>query len=173
MRHLILTGLLICSSLGLSAQGSAPKAEPRVQALDATICELYTLISGPEGKARDLGALRALLHPDAQHAFVHRGPDGTPLLRRFELEAFLQFTQPVWEKGFYEQEVGRRVEVFGNLAHAFSTYEVRLKPEGPVVRRGINSFQFVHDGKRWRLLSALWEGESADSPIPSRYLERP
>ncbi len=173
MRHPILTGFLICSSLGLSAQGSAPKPEPRVQALDATVRELYTIISGPAGQKRDLGALRALLHPDAQHAFVHRGPEGGPLLRRFELEAFLQFTQPIWEKGFYEQEVARKVEIFGNIAHAFSTYEVRQKPEGPVLRRGINSFQFVHDGKRWRLLSALWEGESGDSPIPVRYLERP
>lgn len=173
MRHLILASFLLGSPLGLSAQAPISKPEPRTQALDATIRELYTLISGPEGKVRDLGALRALLHPAAQHAFIHRGADGLPLLRRFELEAFLQFTQPIWEKGFYEQEVARRVEIFGNIAHTFSTYEVRLKPEGPVVRRGINSFQFVHDGKRWRLLSALWEGESVDSPIPLRYLERP
>lgn len=173
MRHVVLLCFLSCSSLGLFGQGQAPRPETRVQALDATIRELYTIISGPAGQKRDLGALRALLHPEAQHAFVHRGPDGLPALRRFELEAFLQFTQPIWEKGFYEQETARRVESFGNIAHAFSTYEVRLKPEGPVVRRGINSFQFVHDGKRWRLLSALWEGESADSPIPSRYLERP
>lgn len=173
MRPLLLATALLTSSTGILAQAQFPTSDPSAQALEATVRELYTIISGPEGKPRDLVALRALLHPEAHHAFVHQGPDGQPVLRRFELEAFLQFTQPIWEKGFHEREISRKVEIYGHIAHVLSTYEVRAKSEGPVLRRGLNSFQFVHDGKRWRLLSALWEGESQAVPLPARYLERP
>lgn len=163
--------VVLNAALTLVAQPApSPQPQGREAALGRTVGDLYALISGPEGKVRDVASLRAMLHADAQHAFVHAGPDGRPVLRRFELEAFLRFTQPIWEKGFYEREVARRTEWFGHIAQVFSTYEVRLKADGPVVRRGINSFQFVHDGDRWRLLSALWEGEGPGEAIPSRYL---
>ncbi len=163
--------LLFLSTFGVMALAqTGGRDEARLKALDGTVGALYATISGPEGKARDLTALRAMLHPQARHAFVVRDAEGRPQLRQFGLEDFLQFTQPVWEKGFFEREIARRVEIYAHVAHVFSTYEVRLKAEGPVVRRGINSFQFMHDGERWRLLSAFWEGETGDEPIPDRYL---
>jgi hypothetical protein len=53
----------------------------------------------------------------------------------------------------------------------FSTYESRnkLADEKPFMR-GINSIQLWNDGKRWWLISVLWENESEDNPIPGRYI---
>lgn len=147
--------------------------EARRRALDETVSSLYATISGPAGQKRDLTRLKAMLHPEAMHAFVHAAPGEAPRLRSFKLEDFLAFTTPIWERGFYEREIARRVDHFSNFAQVFSTYEVRLLAEGPVVRRGINGFQFFFDGKRWLLWSALWEGESEGSPIPSGYLHSP
>jgi len=53
----------------------------------------------------------------------------------------------------------------------FSTYESRrtLNDEKPFMR-GINSFQLWYDGKRWWVITILWQGESPDTPIPEKYI---
>jgi len=55
--------------------------------------------------------------------------------------------------------------------HVFSTYESRrtLNDEKPFMR-GINSFQLWYDGKRWRVITILWQSESPDTPIPEKYI---
>jgi len=63
-----------------------------------------------------------------------------------------------------------KVETYGHLAHLWSTYELRLQPDGPPTVRGINSIQAVFDGKRWRVLEILWQAETPDLPIPEKYL---
>lgn len=47
-------------------------------------------------------------------------------------------------------EIGRRTEIFGNIAHVFSTYagKHKLSDKEPFLR-GINSFRLLYDGKRW------------------------
>ena len=49
--------------------------------------------------------------------------------------------------GFFEQEIARKVEAFGDFAHVWSTYEGRRTPadEKPFLR-GINSIQLVRQG---------------------------
>ena len=72
--------------------------------------------------------------------------------------------------GFYEKEVHRETQRFGNIAHIFSTYESRIKADGPVIARGINSIEAFWDGKRWWIASAIWDEERADNPMPKEYL---
>lgn len=72
---------------------------------------------------------------------------------------------------FFEREIARRLDCFGNVCQAFSTYESRRAPsdEKPFVR-GINSIQLVNDGRRWWIASVVWDTERADNPIPAQYL---
>lgn len=73
--------------------------------------------------------------------------------------------------GFFENSIANRVEVWDHMAHVWSTYESRhAKGEQPFAR-GINSFQLVHDGKRWWILSVYWEGEDPQHPLPEKYLK--
>jgi len=73
--------------------------------------------------------------------------------------------------GFYETEIARRTEQFGQMAHAWSIYESRHDPSDPEpFSRGINSIQLFHDGKRWWIVSIYWQQESAQAPIPKEYL---
>ena len=76
------------------------------------------------------------------------------------------------EKGFYETEISRATEIFGNIAHAFSTYESRRRPQEAPFARGINSIQLLHDGERWWVTAMVWDAERADNTIPARYLPR-
>ncbi|MCH7603069.1 MAG: hypothetical protein IIB54_09905 [Planctomycetes bacterium] len=62
------------------------------------------------------------------------------------------------------------MDVFGSIAHAFSTYETRREPDAIPVARGINSLQAMHDDKGWRIVSIFWTGESDRNPIPEQYL---
>ena len=66
-----------------------------------------------------------------------------------------------------EKELARRTERFGSIAQVFSTY--RRDVDGSE-ERGINSLHLRHDGARWWILSLLWAPESADCPLPKRYL---
>lgn len=74
------------------------------------------------------------------------------------------------ELGFREREIARREELFGNIAHVFSTYEgVREGDPEPFVR-GINSIQLLNDGSRWWIVSVYWQAEGPVNPLPARYL---
>lgn len=73
--------------------------------------------------------------------------------------------------GFFESEIARRTDCFGNVCQVFSTYESRraASDEKPFVR-GINSIQLVRDGRRWWIASVVWDTERPDSLIPAAYL---
>jgi len=73
------------------------------------------------------------------------------------------------KEGFYEREVHRVTQKFGNIAHVFSTYETRLQAGGPVLSRGINSIELFYDGKRWWIASNIWDDERPDNPLPPEY----
>ncbi|MEW5917174.1 MAG: hypothetical protein AB1762_12245, partial [Gemmatimonadota bacterium] len=73
--------------------------------------------------------------------------------------------------GFFEVEIKRVSESYGNVMHLFSTYESRRKPDdAKPFARGINSFQLLKDGDRWWVVSIYWQGENAQFPIPAKYL---
>lgn len=161
------------------APTATPPAAPAaaaadVASADAVVTALYATISGPAGQARDWARLRSLFHRDGRLGAVVRGPRGmrTMLLT---VDDYVVRSGPVLEKdGFYEQELRREVQQFGDLAHVFSTYEGRhaLADEQPFLR-GINSIQLVREGGRWHLLQILWEQESDAGPIPPQYLPAP
>jgi hypothetical protein len=73
--------------------------------------------------------------------------------------------------GFFEREIARRTDCFGNVCQIFSTYESRHAASDPKpFERGVNSIQLVRDGKRWWIASVAWEAERPDNPIPPEYL---
>ena len=75
------------------------------------------------------------------------------------------------EHGFYEKEIARRTEQFGQIAHVWSTYESRYNSDDPKpFMRGINSIQLFYDGGRWWIVTVYWQQESPEHPIPERYL---
>jgi hypothetical protein len=65
------------------------------------------------------------------------------------------------ENAFYEVETGRRIDLFGNIAHVWSSYEARRSPDdADVERRGINSIQLFRDpDKGWRIIHMIWDNE--------------
>lgn len=90
------------------------------------------------------------------------------------VEDYITGSGPVLEKdGFFETEIGKKTEQFGNIVHVFSTYESKRKAddEKPFMR-GINSIQLWNDGKRWWVITIFWQSESSDNRIPEKYIQQ-
>ena len=77
-----------------------------------------------------------------------------------------------FENGFFEEEIGRTTETFGNMMHLFSTYISKRTADGPVFQRGINSIQLRYDGKRYWIVNIMWNAETEEFPIPEKYIDK-
>lgn len=157
-----------CVSSSAAAQEAAPED---VALIDAIIGASYDVISGSADEQRDWDRERSLFHPDSRHMPTRRGKSGEWIADVMAVDEFISMAGPYFETaGFYEYEIARRTERFGNIAHVFSTYEWRNDPDGPVGGRGINSFQLLFNGSRWWIMSVFWQQESEEYPIPIEYL---
>ena len=150
-----------------------PAADPEdVATMDAIVAALYDVISGPAGQKRNWDRFRSLFVPGARLIPTGRRPTGEVLSRVRTPEEYITGSSTLLEQnGFFEKEVSRRVEIFGNIAHIFSTYEARHKAEEEKpFMRGINSIQLMNDGKRWWIVTVFWQAEDEKSPLPAEYL---
>jgi hypothetical protein len=178
MKKNLLLSLLsvLVFSFNLMAQTTEFKeANPAdVASIDAIMKAVYDVISGDAGQKRDWERFRTLFHKDARMIPSGKNPNtGVYGARAYTPEEYIKRTEPVFAKeGFYEREVARRTEIYGNIAHIFSTYESfhSLADKKPFMR-GINSFQLLNDGKRWWVVTIFWQNETPDNPIPKKYLK--
>lgn len=152
-----------------------PAARPEdVASVDAIIAALYDVISGPPGQDRDWNRFRSLLAEDARLIIAAPSPQGRVPSRSMTAEEYITAADAFLKRdGFWEREIARRTERYGNVTHAFSTYESRVKTaDSPPFTRGINSIQLVTDGTRWWVVTILWDFERPGNPIPAEYLPR-
>ena len=153
---------------------AVPAANPvDVSSIDAIIAAVYDVISGPAGKKRDWDRMRSLFIPGARLIPTGTRPTGESGARMLTVEDYITNAGPYLEReGFFETEIARKTETFGNISHAFSTYESRHKLEDKPFARGINSIQLMNDGKRWWVVTIFWQGEDEKTPLPEKYLKR-
>jgi hypothetical protein len=73
------------------------------------------------------------------------------------------------ENHFFEIEIARRIDLFGNIAHAWSAYEARAAlDDAEPERRGINSIQLFKDPERgWRIMAMIWDNEREGVTLPA------
>ena len=146
-----------------------------VESIEAIVAAAYDVISGPAGKKRDWKRERSLFISGARliPTAVDAGRNDVDLAPQvLDVDAYIARVKPYFATaGFYEKEVARRVEQFGQIAHVWSTYESRHDPnDAKPFMRGINSIQLFNDGSRWWILSIYWQHESRQHAIPEKYL---
>jgi hypothetical protein len=155
---------------------TANPADPAdVASVDALMAAVYAVISGPAGQARDWNRMRSLFAPGARLVPTGRRTDGTALMRNWTVEDYISTAGPNLERdGFFERELGRKVQRYGNIVHVLSAYDSKRKAtdEKPFAR-GVNSFQLWFDGTRWWVVTIFWEGETPANPLPSDLLAAP
>ena len=149
------------------ACGSQP-ADPAAAKPETLIRALYEIASGPANGSKDWARLNRLHAPGAIITPTQHRSTIAFAAAPQALSKFVELNERLFsDRGFYEREIFQRVQRFGHIAHAWSGYETREHPDGPVQRRGINSFQLLNDGQRWCVLSATWDTDTAEHPMPS------
>jgi hypothetical protein len=184
---LALASLFFAASAGLvqaqapprprsAVPGSRPAVSPDGASVDAIIKALYESVShGPDAepdwkRMRDIFMQVGMLIPPK--------PARDDIFTVLDVDSYEERTKK-WmgdakAKGqptsFYETEVSRKTDCFGNVCQVFSTYASRHAPgdEKPFMR-GINSIQLVKDAQRWWVASVAWDTERPDNPIPAQY----
>ena len=129
--------------------------------IGSVVDEMYAMISGPAGP-RDWSRQANCFLPDARQVRTWVDEAGRPQKLSMSLDEYSANTQPFFAvTDFYEVETGRRIDLFGNMAHVWSGYEARRTPdEEPPERRGINSIQLFRDPELgWRIIHMIWDNE--------------
>jgi hypothetical protein len=168
-------------------QATAPKAnlkhvtvqklEPRpedVGSIEGIVKASYETISGGVGVPRQWGRDESLFDPNARFVAVEPHPQtGKIVATETTHQEFADETDAFLVKeGFTERELGQKILRYGNVATVLSSYEGKYASTGKVVTRGVNIFQLYYDGKRWWVLSMVWDQERPDNPIPAELLPK-
>jgi len=186
---LALVALLLSSVAAAQATrppSSAPPSDPARRpgappagdgaSVDSILAALYASVSHPDGAEPDWNRMRAVMLSVGM--FIPPKRPKEEMFTVLDVDGFRDRVRKgaaaAKEKGdstaFYEKEVARRLDCFGNVCQAFSTYEARRAPsdEKPFVS-GINSIQIINDGERWWVASVVWDVERPGNPIPDQY----
>ena len=170
--------LATCIASGQTARPRTSAAPADAASVDAIVAALYASVShGPDATA-DFDRLRGIYLYVGM--FIPPKRAGTENFTVMDVDAFEERIRKAAAErkekgtpatGFFEREIARRTDCFGNVCQVFSTYESRHSPsdEKPF-ERGINSIQLLRDGSRWWIASVAWDAERPDNPLPKEYL---
>lgn len=171
--------LLLALSAAAFAQPAprrVPDAPADAASVDAAVAALYASVSHGADREPDFERMRTI--------FLYTGmlipPKGSsPEYVALDVDQFAERVRKGIQArkgkgeatGFFEKEIARRTDCFGNVCQVFSTYESRYAATDPKpFQRGINSIQLLRDGRRWWIASVAWDAERPDNPIPPEYL---
>jgi len=173
-RSISLKALMFSLSITTQAQSLLEKNINKVQTLNSTISTLYEVISGEKGQERDWELMKFLFHPEAKLIPSGKNQEGVYVARYMTPDDYIE-RNGKWlvDEGFFEKEIHRSVNTFGNITQVFSTYEsYKSEADETPFMRGINSIQLLNDGERWWILNIYWTQESQENPIPKEYLPK-
>jgi len=168
MKKIVLTVLIgILSAQITFAQDRTPNPDD-VTTIDAVMKAYYEAVSGHPGK-RDTARILSLYSHGAKLNVSVR--DGMPVHGIVEevvkTEGFLNITTD-----FFEREISRDEQRFGNLANVISTYGISDAMENEnYTARGITVFQMYYASDRWWILSSVYQREAENLPLPQHLLD--
>ena len=137
-----------------------------VSTIEGIVTASYETISGGVGVARQWGRDRTLFDPNSRSVAIHvDAKTGAIKTESMTEQDFADRSDASLVKdGFTERELKHVIKRFGNVATVLSSYEGSAS--GKVIERGVNIFQLYFDGKRWWILSMVWDEERPGNPIP-------
>lgn len=158
--------ILFMTASNLSTAQSKYPLKKDVETIDGLIKATYEIVSGKKGTKRQWERDQSLHHSKAIYSYKNaKGIQVTVPVNEFHKDT----ENMVIHTDFFEYEINREVRIFGNIAHVWSTYETKLKENGPVERRGINSLQLIYLNNRWWIVSWVFEKETLENKIPKSF----
>ena len=131
--------------------------------IDSIVNAYYEVVSGPVGFIYD-AERDTNIHADG--ALITKVfPDGR--FQRHDLSVEQAMISVPYDQAFFESEVGRRIERYGNIAHVWSEFEMRTSPEAEPYSGGFNSISLYFKEDRWWISS--WSTQYKDPSLkPSK-----
>jgi len=144
-----------------------PARTEDVSTIEGIVKASYEAISGTVGVPRDWGRDRTLFDPESRSVTIEVDPKTGAITTRAKSEQDFADEADAWmvKNGFTERELAHVIKRYGNVATVLSSYEGKTAA-GKVVSHGVNIFQLYFDGKRWWILSMVWDEERPGNPIP-------
>jgi hypothetical protein len=167
--------------VGAIAQGQMPKRREAPAPADSAsvgsiVSAIYACVSHPAGGSPDFDRMRGIflyvgmLIPPSRAGHEIAVSDVDSWAEKFQKAAAARKEKGEGGQGFFEREIARKTDCFGNVCQVFSTYESRhTESDAQPFERGINSIQLVREGTRWWVASVAWDAERPDNPIPQLY----
>ncbi len=134
--------------------------------LDRVIRDMYASMCFERGERPDWQRQTEVF---AHHArLVRVNDDG---VFEFDVRTFREDFEARIESGalpsFWEGELWRETDEFGDVAHVLSAYEMRSAAAGEMIAHAIKSIQLVRKDGRWWISAMLWRRlTTADPPLP-------
>jgi hypothetical protein len=125
--------------------------------LDELMTLFYQVISFEEDSTPDWQGMAGLF---SKHARITRV---TPeAIAHMDLNGFRSLAEELIEVGaftsFFEREVARHVDRYGNVMHVASAYETKISPDAAdYIQRGVNSLQLICEDGQWKICSLCWD----------------
>jgi hypothetical protein len=140
----------------------------------ALVTALYAMVTRRPGESFDWTRGRTLFLPSAR--LIPNTEQKGGAFRVLTLDEFIAWVDENSliagqnDQGFQEEEIATRIEQYGDIAHAFSTYQKHFHGSADILGRGINSIQMVRHEGRWWVSQIVWDEESGAGTIPAKYL---
>ncbi len=137
--------------------------------IDNLTAELYKSICFEVDNHPPLEKLKDLYIPTAN---MIRNDEASPEIMTVD-DFIKSYTDRISDgtiKSFYEGELNHITEIFGTIAHRFSTYETKFDLTNPKpFSTGINSIQYIKIGNNWKISSIVWNNQNDTNKIPDKY----
>jgi hypothetical protein len=170
----LLSGVLMLagarSSMSQTQEPSSAVNCPSTATLDDLIKAIDAGVTGAADKDRT--CFRALFLPEGRLIPLGKNADGGFSPHILTVDGWVEAVKKRGHANLYEHQIKVATQVYGHLAHLWSTYETRVEEDGKVTAdvKGINSIQAVNDGKGWKIQEIMWEAETPTELIPKEYL---
>ena len=144
--------------------------EEKINRIEVVINSLYKSISFKKGERPNLDNLKKSFIDEAR--LIRTTKDSHELMSVVDFISSFNSRIDAGEfVEFREYEIKRKIEMFGGIAHVFSTYQTDFEtPGGRLEARGINSIQLIEKNNEWKVVSIFWYNEDEANKIPEEYL---
>jgi len=134
--------------------------------IDEVIREMYDVVSFEPGQRPDWRREDAIFAPGARVVRVNDSG-----VFEFDMASFARNFDAMIDSGelpsFWEGEIWRRTDLFGDMAHVLSAYESRHSRDGAFINRGVNSIQLFQRDGSWWISAMIWRRDGAVVRIPA------
>jgi hypothetical protein len=166
MKNILFAISLLLSSTVFS-QVIEDKYTEDVKSIDAIINAYYDVVSGSSSDPWNFERDNFIHSKDA--VITRLDENGKAESHALEAEYIPVALSP--KEDFYEKEIKRMVNQYGNIAQVWSAFEIRTDPKIESNTRGLNSVQLHFENGRWYIDSWTCEMETEKNLLVTDFLK--